>query len=206
MAQCVIFAVLRYIGNNRKESSSGLPKELVISTRQLIGDSQDLQGSITSGYTLVEFGDYQCPPCAKSSGKVQSLLVAFPDKLSFRFRHYPLPSHEYALRCAILAEEARDYGVFWKVHEQLYGLQAKISDDAIKQIYANSNIKLSELSTISTKFAKKRIETDIKLANSFNIQFTPTFVLCCPDGTPLLLTSLDQADMIISTNIHGKLQ
>ena len=73
--------------------------------------------------TLEEFGDFECPPCAKMSEALHQLEKDYHGKLRIIFRHFPLPMHPHARDAAIVAEAAHLQGKFWQMHDLLYAKQ-----------------------------------------------------------------------------------
>ena len=81
-------------------------------------------GSPDAIVSLVEYGDYQCPFCARAHHAVHSLRVALGARMRFVFRHFPLTRvHPDALNAAAAAESvAASAGpqAFWRMHDLLF--------------------------------------------------------------------------------------
>jgi protein-disulfide isomerase len=70
---------------------------------------------------VVEYGDYECPYCAKADG----LLAELPIRRVFR--HFPVVSkHPRAQVLACAAEAAALQGRFWEMHDSLFGDQGHL--------------------------------------------------------------------------------
>jgi protein-disulfide isomerase len=76
------------------------------------------------GPTLViEYGDYECPYCARTD----LLLTDLPVRRVFR--HFTVPSkHPRARTLAHAAEAAALQGAFWEMHDSLFGDQGHLDD------------------------------------------------------------------------------
>lgn len=73
--------------------------------------------------TVVEYGDYECPYCAKAD----LMLAALPVRRVFR--HFPVASkHPRARRLAEAAEAAALQGGFWAMHDSLFADQGRLDD------------------------------------------------------------------------------
>jgi protein-disulfide isomerase len=73
--------------------------------------------------TVIEYGDYECPYCAKTD----LLLAGLP--IVRVFRHFPVPSkHPRARTLALAAEAAGLQGRFWEMHDSLFGDQGHLDD------------------------------------------------------------------------------
>lgn len=91
----------------------------------LVRENSPVTGAAEPVVTLVEFGDYQCPFCAQASPVVKSLLAAYPEKLAFVFRDFPLSQHKNAQVSAEAAHAAGTQGKYWEMHELLYARQGE---------------------------------------------------------------------------------
>ena len=83
--------------------------------------TKHIQGLGSSGVTLVEYGDYQCPYCAEYYPFVKEAVAKYNDKIYFQFKNYPLAQvHQNAFAAARAAEAAGLMGKFWEMHDLLY--------------------------------------------------------------------------------------
>lgn len=198
VTQLVIFPILYWAKMRAKPTSIvDKPSLIHISPAALIGNEVELFGCIDAPYTLIEFGDYQCPPCAHRQAQVKLLLEEFPTQLRFRFRQYPLEMHKYAMHCALVSEMSRACGLFWKVHDNLYALNTRVSPEQITKMLKRLNVDEESLSQEQILLAKKRVLEDIKLADDCGVNATPSFFLCYPDGRVYKLGELSQVDNFI---------
>jgi len=80
---------------------------------------------------IVEFSDYQCPYCYRWHIQVyQALLEAYPGKIKFVYRNFPLSFHQNALASAEAALCAGDQNAYWKFHDVLFDNQASLNNQA----------------------------------------------------------------------------
>ena len=74
-----------------------------------VSERDHAQGPAYAPVTLVEYGDYQCPYCAKAHPIVKQLQANLGDQLRFVFRNFPLTRiHPDALRAAVAAESVAE--------------------------------------------------------------------------------------------------
>src|SRR5262245_47529948 len=72
-------------------------------------------------YTLVEYGDYECPDCGRLYVILRDLQTEIASRLRIVFRHYPLSGiHHHAQQAAEAAEAAGEQGKFWEMHALLF--------------------------------------------------------------------------------------
>ncbi|HLO14758.1 MAG TPA: thioredoxin domain-containing protein [Anaerolineales bacterium] len=80
---------------------------------------------------IVEFSDYQCPYCYRWHVQVyQNLLAAYPGKIRFVYRNFPLSFHQNAFASAEAALCAGDQDAYWKFHDVLFDNQAALNNQA----------------------------------------------------------------------------
>lgn len=157
-----------------------LEPALTMPASVLLANRHDFLGDTAAPYTLIEFGDYQCPPCRGSRPQVKELLAQYKGKLKLDFRNLPLTQlHSNAMYSAIAAEAARDRNQFWAVHTSLY--ETVLSDPAIDSII-NTKLNVKSLSNLQMAHARKAVETDQQIAAKLELESTPSFLLACPDG------------------------
>jgi protein-disulfide isomerase len=88
-------------------------------------------GPADAPITIVEFSDYQCPYCYRWHVQVyQSLLAAYPGKIRFVYRNFPLSFHQNAFASAEAALCAGDQGAYWQFHDVLFDNQATLNNQA----------------------------------------------------------------------------
>jgi protein-disulfide isomerase len=97
------------------------------------GESMHVLGPNDAPVTLEEFGDFQCPPCAKLSDPINQLQRDYGSRLRVIFHHFPLATHQHAREAAYAAEAADRQGRFWQMHDLLYREQSSLSKAADRQ-------------------------------------------------------------------------
>ncbi len=89
-----------------------------------IRSSDHAHGPEDAPYTLVEYGDYECPDCGRLYVILRDLQKGIASRLRFVFRHYPLSGvHHHAQQAAEAAEAAAAQGKFWEMHMLLFERQ-----------------------------------------------------------------------------------
>jgi protein-disulfide isomerase len=176
------------------EPKQTLARPLHITEATAIGPRANFLGNAASPYTLIEFGDYQCPPCHAAAAKIPELLERYSGRLKFTFRNFPLTGiHSSAMKAALIAECARYDGTFWKVHDALYNIDPSAFDDhsmdlAVANCYKGRNPQFLRYSVR----AHEQVQQDVRTAELMGVDKTPSFVLCTPGGKVLLLSDLSQ--------------
>ena len=182
----IVFGMNRSASASRASSSSGAPSAetapVVASRAEAIGRNRAHDAAAKCAYVVVEFGDYQCPPCRALHPKLRQWVEEQGGKVGLIFRHNPLMEiHEMAFPAAIRAEAAREQGQFEAMHERLYTAQP-LNPDAMNTLARSLALDPVKLKKAEGTSAKARVRDDISDALKMKIEATPTLLLCTPDG------------------------
>ncbi len=86
-----------------------------------IHDDDHVRGPASAEFTLVEYGDYECPDCGRLFYIIRDLQTSLGERLQIVYRHYPLSGiHPQAQEAAEAAEAAGAQGRFWEMHDLLF--------------------------------------------------------------------------------------
>jgi protein-disulfide isomerase len=141
------------------------------------------RGPDTAPVTIVVFGDFECPFCARGNEILGRLATDYGDKIRFVHKHHPLPGHSHAWVAARATIAAKAQGKFWAFHDALYGEQADFDVDDLHRI-----AKQVGLDTKKFRRAMERtdldaaIEADLSLAHAIGVNGTPAFFV---NGRPI---------------------
>lgn len=166
-------------------------------------------GNGTSGVTLVEYADFQCPFCAQYYPLVKEVKQKYNDQITFQFRHLPLVSiHQNAFAAARAAEAADAQGKFWEMHDALYERQGEWSTSSkslnIFSGYAQQlglDVDKFKQDFASTK-ANDAVNADIReFDKTKQAKSTPTFFL---EGKKITPKSVEEFSKLIDEAIAAK--
>lgn len=177
-----------------REYAANMPPKTSVDPKEVLAVSTDIRGASIPKYVLVEFGDYQCPPCAHAAPTVLALLKKYPSDLGFVFRNMPLSIHPLSRQAASIAMACRyDH---WRVHDELYSYGAKLSPEILKRIQDAHKIKPADM-----KLAEENVALDESVSKDFNANSTPSFFLLSCAGSKAQVfgpASLDQVDWVVN--------
>lgn len=146
--------------------------------------SQHVKGAGTTGVTLLEYGDFQCPYCAQYYPTVEQVVASYGDKIKFQFRHFPLVgSHKNAFAASRAAEAAGKQDKFWEMYNKLYdSANHPVWTEASDAVpYFNQYAKQIglDVTKYKTDFASSpvnaTINADMAEGNKLGVTGTPTF-------------------------------
>lgn len=144
-----------------------------------------VEGQGSSGVTLVEYGDYECPYCGDYYPTVKQVAGTFSSQIHFQFRNLPLTQvHPNAFAGARAAEAAGLQGKFWEMHDLLYSNQnAWVPSSNVEPIFESYARQLGlDVARFKTDYASEKvnnlINADISAFDKTGaVVQTPTFFL-----------------------------
>jgi protein-disulfide isomerase len=109
---------------------------------------------------------------------VHRLVENYGDRIKLVYRHFPLPSHQFALIAADAAEAAGEQGKFWEMADRLFVDQARLSEPMIYETAANLGLDMNRFRESVTQRRHARvIDDDTAEALRRNVRGTPTFFI-----------------------------
>jgi len=186
-----ILGLLIIFSNSSKLNVSTIDTNIVQSANSQNGNIGDhIFGKSGSKVTLIEYGDFQCPPCGSAAPVIKAISEQYKDQLQFIFRNFAITtSHPNAKAAAGTAEAAGLQGKYWEMHDKIYASQSDWS-----------NLSSTERTDFFTKYAKDlgldiikfnadlaetndstsinaKINYDYALGKKAGVEATPTFYL-----------------------------
>ncbi|GAA2726036.1 Na+/H+ antiporter NhaA [Actinocorallia aurantiaca] len=160
----------RFLG----EGDADLPRFL---DRPVDPATDYIRGPVDAPLTLVEYGDFECPFCARATGVARELHKRFGDDLRYVFRHLPLvdvhPHAELAARAAI---SAGFQGRFWEMHDLLFAHQDELEFEDLTGYAAEIGLDVERfLRDLDDERTVARVRADVAGADASGARGTPTF-------------------------------
>jgi protein-disulfide isomerase len=139
-------------------------------------DGSPERGPKTAAFTIVVFGDFECPFCVRGWATLEALRLRYGDSLRIVHKHFPLPGHDLATPASRAAHAAGVQGRFWEFHDALYARGAKLSESELQDIARELRLDLEQWERDRTSTAAaERVARDVDLARRLQIDGTPTF-------------------------------
>jgi protein-disulfide isomerase len=145
--------------------------------------SGNVRGLANAPFTLVEYGDYECPPCAVSHRIVKELLEKYPERVNYEFRPFPLTAiHPTAMRAAVAAQAAADQGKYWEMHDALFEIQktkrAPLNEAQLIEMAKSLGLDAAQfMRSTETHEAELKIQKAMDAARAAGVESVPTFFL-----------------------------
>ena len=135
--------------------------------------------------TLTEFGDFQCPYCARFAlGAMLEIRRDLIDTglIRFEYRHYPFLGPE-SFAAAEASECARDQGQFQQYHDAVYrstltGRSGPITEESLEETARLLSLDLNTFrACVQDRTHKDRVKQDRDYGRSLGVQGTPSLFI-----------------------------
>jgi len=144
-----------------------------------IEEQDHVRGSRDAQVTLVEYGDFQCPYCARAHAALTELMQQHGERVALVYRHLPLTDlHPFAAPAALAAEAAGAQNKFWEMHDALFENQGMLDEDALPPIAASLGLDAQRFEREQGDGTHRaRVEADARQAGALGARGTPTFFI-----------------------------
>ena len=139
-----------------------------------------VHGKKDAPVTIIAFTDFQCPFCSRFHGPVKEVLKAYPDKVNYVVKNFPLPFHPGARPAAKAALAAGEQGKYFEMADTLLDNQQMLTDDGIKELAKKIGLNMGKFEKdLKDKDAQYEgiIAADMKLVDDVDVRGTPTYFI-----------------------------
>lgn len=153
--------------------------------------SSVINGKKDAPITIVEFTDLQCPFCARFWPPVREVLKAYPDKVNYVMKNFPLSFHPNARPAAKMALAAHEQGKYYEMVDLLLQNAGDVSEAKVKeyakQLKLNYNKLMDDARSKDAQY-EKIISEDLASGEKADVRGTPTFYI---NGKKTMARDLD---------------
>jgi protein-disulfide isomerase len=136
-------------------------------------------GKQDAPWTLVEYGDYECPHCGAAFPIVKRVQEELGDELLLVFRNFPLAEmHPHAEHAAETAEFAGASGRYWEMHDLLYTNQRTLDDQSLLEFAWKLDLSQEKLrDSLKEGAYREHVAGDFHSGVRSGVNGTPTFFI-----------------------------
>jgi Na+/H+ antiporter NhaA len=137
------------------------------------------KGRPDAPYTLVEYGDFECPFCSRATGSIDAVRDHFGDDVRWVFRHLPLEMvHSHAKESAQAVEAAALQGRFLDMARTLFANQDHLTTDDLFDHARAIGLDMDRFAAdLRSPAVVRRVEDDMLDAELMDLHSTPTFFI-----------------------------
>ncbi len=137
-----------------------------------------VSGPAKAPITIISFSDFQCSYCRRGHQTMKEIEKAYPGKIRFVLRQFPLDMHKRARAAAEAALCAGDQGKFWPYADMLFASQQKLEDADLQKYAEELKLDAGQFSQcVSSHKYKAQIDRDIVDGNKYGVRGTPAFFI-----------------------------
>jgi len=147
--------------------------------KQPVTEHDHHQGSLGAAAVLVEYGDYECPYCARAHRIVKAVQGRIGERILFVFRNFPLATiHPHAELAAESAESAGAQGRFWEMHDILFENQLQLGPDLIVAAAQELDLDVQRfMGDLGGRVYRERVQEDFLGGVRSGVNGTPSFFI-----------------------------
>ena len=160
-----------------------------------VTDRDHSRGPADAQITLIEYSDFECPFCKKFHSTMKEVLDAYPGKIKWVYRHYPLSFHANAGKEAEASECAYELGgheKFWQYTDKIYerttanGTGFALADLPKLAVELGLNKSAFETCLNSGKYAGY-VAKSLQDGQAAGVKGTPCTIIISSKGAPRLI-------------------
>lgn len=167
-------------GAAEQDDNQGPPPEDYTTVHTIDIGTTPVNGKKDAPIMVVEFMDFQCPFCGRFHPPMVEAAKAFPGKVSYMIKNFPLPFHPNARPAAKAALAAGEQGKYFEMAELLVANQQSLSEDKYKEFAKQLGLNEKKFwDDYKNKDAQweKTIKDDMALGGQVGVQGTPTYYI-----------------------------
>jgi protein-disulfide isomerase len=152
------------------------PSRLLLPIRALVDHAHCPEDA---PYTLVEYGDYECPDCGRLYVTLRDPQSDIASRPRVVFRHYPLSGiHHHAQQAAEAAEAAGAQGKFWEMHRLLFERQEALHTKDLIRYAGELNLDVERFrNELKNQTYTERVRADFIAGVQNGVNHTPGLFL-----------------------------
>lgn len=146
--------------------------------KDMLSDGQ-LMGRSDALVHLIEFGDFECPFCARFHKTFHELRNRYGDDVALTYVHYPLSNHVFAKPAAVASECAALQGRFSQFADVLYDQQDSLGKKPWVAFAQEASLAdtLAFSRCMADSASTMRVSSGVALGDQLQIRGTPTVLI-----------------------------
>ena len=170
-------AVIMSRPSDRRDGTTPVQERRTLSLP--VSDRDHRRGPDDAPVTVLMYGDFECPYCARTHGLLDTLRDERGDALRLAYRHYPLVRvHEHAQRAAEASEAAGAQGQFWPMHDALTAHHDALDTDRIDAIARDLGLDMDAFADhLDNHAVAERVRADFRSGVRSGVDGTPALFI-----------------------------
>ena len=139
-----------------------------------------IRGKADAKVTIIGFLDLQCPFSARFQPVIDQVLAAYPGRVNYVIKHFPLPFHQQAKPAAKAVLAAGEQGKYWEMADSILKDSRDLSKEKLEAFAKTIKLDMKKFEAdLKDKESdwEKFIQADYELGLKVNVQGTPTYYI-----------------------------
>lgn len=133
------------------------------------------KGPATAKVTIVTYGDFQCPFCARFASNLDEAVGDNPD-VRIVYKQFPLPFHNNANLAAQASLAAHAQGLFWEMHDMLYANQQRLGRQDLEGYAEELGLDMKRFRyALDSGMYEQTIKNETAEGQQFGVEGTPSW-------------------------------
>ena len=160
------------------------------------------RGPDTAPVTIIAWGDFQCPYCAKQAPMLAAIHRKYGDRVRIVFRHLAMLFHRQASLPHEASLAAADQGKFWAFHDALYRNPGALGRSDLERFASEAKLDLAKFrAALDDRRYRDLVVAEGAAAEALGVEGTPTLFV---NGMPVV-GSRDEAALAKIVDRHHEL-
>lgn len=148
------------------------------------------RGAAVPRFTIVEFGDYQCPRCARAAQVLRRLVERYPDDVQLVYMDFPVNRSGISRLVAEGAACAHRQGKFWAYHDLAFEVQSALDRESPAALARELGLDETAFTEcMAGRGAKAGVARSEREARRLGLRATPSIFV---NGRPLRSRHLER--------------
>jgi len=138
------------------------------------------KGNPDAPVTITSFIDFECPFSARFQPVIDSVLEAYPKKVNYVLKHFPLAFHKMARPAGKAVLAAGEQGKYWEMAALIFKNNRGLTDEKIEGFAKELGLKMKKFKkSYADEDGKweKLIQDDYALGMKVQVRGTPTYFI-----------------------------
>jgi formate-nitrite transporter family protein len=144
-----------------------------------VSPTDHVRGSPLAQVTLIGYGDFASPDCARTYRTVKKIQAKMGARLRYVFRPFPQPGqYEHSQEAAEAAECASSQGKFWEMHDRLFERQFALDGEYLIEYAGDLGLDVVRFrKELASGLYEPRVREDFRSGVTSGVNGTPTFFI-----------------------------
>jgi len=158
----------------------GPPPEDLTKVYNIPVGNSPIRGKANYRIMITGFLDLQCPFSSRFQPVIDQVLAAYPGRVSYIIKHFPLPFHERAKPAAKAVLAAGEQGKYWEMVNLILKDNQNLSEDKLREFAKSIKLDMKRFEKdLKSKDVEweNLIQADFELGRKADVRGTPTYYL-----------------------------